>query len=345
MKKAAKRPLMAKTGDRSGNILRNGAARKMHHNGAFDVTFCTIAGRPAFLPAGGASGAERLLSGAGRQLFAGQLQLIHLPVAAFRRQQLLMGAPLDSLTSMQNGMVSASTMVDSRWAITTRVVCWRTFASACWIACSVPESMFAVASSKISTCGVSTSTRASASSCFCPTEIIALLAQLGVQPIAHAARHRRQLHRLQRFPNLRLTDVPAQRDVGVKVSASTTGSCCTIAMPRRNALWLRMRAVDHRCGSRRGLTGNSPSSDWRGYFSAAGMSDQRHEAAGGNIQRDIRRTRRSPVSKERWSISTRPLLSGASSAPTRGAGDPSARKRARRRPPPAAASTAGWSAR
>ena len=54
------------------------------------------------LPAGGASGAERLLSGAGRQLFAGQLQLIHLPVAAFRRQQLLMGAPLDSLTSMQN---------------------------------------------------------------------------------------------------------------------------------------------------------------------------------------------------------------------------------------------------
>ena len=70
-------------------------------------------------------------------------------------------------------------------------------------------------------------------------EIIALLAQLGVQPIAHAARHRRQLHRLQRFPNLRLTDVPAQRDVGVKVSASTTGSCCTIAMPRRNALWLR----------------------------------------------------------------------------------------------------------
>ncbi len=47
-------------------------------------------------------------------------------------------------------------------------------------------------------------------------EIIALLAQLGVQPIAHAARHRRQLHRLQRFPNLRLTDVPAQRDVGVE---------------------------------------------------------------------------------------------------------------------------------
>ncbi len=41
-------------------------------------------------------------------------------------------------------MVSASTIVDSRWAITTSVVRSRIAASACCIACSVPESMLAV---------------------------------------------------------------------------------------------------------------------------------------------------------------------------------------------------------
>ncbi len=67
-------------------------------------------------------------------------------------------------------MVSASTIVDSRWAITTNVVRSRIAASACCIACSVPESMLAVASSRINICGASTSTRASANSCFCPTD-------------------------------------------------------------------------------------------------------------------------------------------------------------------------------
>ena len=47
-------------------------------------------------------------------------------------------------------------------------------------------------------------------------EVIALLAQLSVQAIAHTVRHLRQLHRLQRFPDLRLTDIPTQRDVGVE---------------------------------------------------------------------------------------------------------------------------------
>lgn len=69
-------------------------------------------------------------------------------------------------------MVSASTIVDSRWAITTNVVRSRIAASACCIACSVPESMLAVASSRINICGASTSTRASANSCFCPTDSV-----------------------------------------------------------------------------------------------------------------------------------------------------------------------------
>ncbi|CAH5734086.1 Uncharacterised protein [Klebsiella pneumoniae] len=51
MKKGRKAALCwQKTGDRSGNILRNGAWRaKMHHNSAFDVTFLHH-GRPPSVP-------------------------------------------------------------------------------------------------------------------------------------------------------------------------------------------------------------------------------------------------------------------------------------------------------
>ena len=53
------------------------------------------------LPVYGASGDKRLFLRAGRQLFASQLQLIHLPVAASGRQQLLVTSALNGLTAVQ----------------------------------------------------------------------------------------------------------------------------------------------------------------------------------------------------------------------------------------------------
>ena len=47
-------------------------------------------------------------------------------------------------------------------------------------------------------------------------QIIPLLAQLRINPLAHSARQFCQLHRLQRLPDLRLADIATERDVGIK---------------------------------------------------------------------------------------------------------------------------------
>lgn len=86
-----------------------------HHDGArwrikvqstaYNRQRCLIVVRsPAATPgnAPGDSGRLTVFAGCRRQLFARQLQLIHLPVAAFGRQQLLMIAALDGLPPMQH---------------------------------------------------------------------------------------------------------------------------------------------------------------------------------------------------------------------------------------------------
>ncbi len=80
-------------------------------------------------------------------------------------------------------------------------------------------------------CGVSTSTRASASSCFCPTEDYS-----PALPAAYKYHHSccapaRQLHGFQRLPDAFFGDITSRVTLARKVSASTTGSCCTIARP------------------------------------------------------------------------------------------------------------------
>ncbi len=79
--------------------------------------------------------------------------------------------------------------------------------------------------------GVSTNTRASASSCFCPTERYS-----PARPAAYKYHHSccapaPQLHGFQRLPDAFFGDITPQRTLARKVSASTTGSCCTIATP------------------------------------------------------------------------------------------------------------------
>jgi hypothetical protein len=81
MKKGRKAAFEAKNRGQAGNSCERRLVRKTHHDSAV-VRFAPTA--VSVLPAFGASGAERLFSGAGGQLFACQLQLIHLPVAPFR---------------------------------------------------------------------------------------------------------------------------------------------------------------------------------------------------------------------------------------------------------------------
>jgi hypothetical protein len=65
-------------------------------------------------------------------------------------------------------MMSASRIVDSRWAITKLVRCDRSAAMACWISTSVRVSTDDVASSRMRIVGSARNARAMVSSCFSP---------------------------------------------------------------------------------------------------------------------------------------------------------------------------------
>ena len=64
--------------------------------------------------------------------------------------------------------MSASRMVESRWAITKLVRCERSAAMACWISTSVRVSTELVASSRMRMAGSARNARAMVSSCFSP---------------------------------------------------------------------------------------------------------------------------------------------------------------------------------
>ncbi|VTN14546.1 Uncharacterised protein [Raoultella terrigena] len=97
-------------------------------------------------------------------------------------------------------------------------------------------------------------------------EIVALLAQLGYKARPPGRAPARPTARLQRVPDLRLADIAAESDVGVEGIGQQTGSCCTMATPWRNALWLKEKSGRPSIRISPLLSGSSPSSGWQAYF-------------------------------------------------------------------------------